>query len=84
MDSATLRLLLERSGSYPAPGVAFLASSLCDFSGVVLRAAGGRFSTATCHVGDDVDLGADPVEPEAVAKHWREISGQTTRFKPAR
>jgi NAD(P)-dependent dehydrogenase (short-subunit alcohol dehydrogenase family) len=58
-----------------APGVAFLASSLCDFSGVVLRAAGGRFSTASCHFGRDVDLGAEPVEPEVVAARWREIAG---------
>jgi len=69
----------ELRPEHVAPGVAFLASSLCNFSGVVLRAAGGRFSTATCHFGDDVDLGAEPVEPEVVAEHWREISGQAIR-----
>ena len=58
-----------------APGVVFLASSLWNFSGVVLCAAGGRFSTAVWHVGEDVDFGAEPVEPEAIADHWRAISG---------
>ncbi len=66
----------ELRPEHVAPGVAFLASSLCDFSGVVLRAAGGRFSTAECQFSDDVDLGPEPVEPEVVAKRWREISGQ--------
>lgn len=61
-----------------APGVAFLASSLCDFSGVVLKAAGGRFSTASVAFGGDVDLGATPVEPEMVAERWREIAGPAT------
>ena len=65
----------ELRPEHVAPGVAFLASSLCNFSGVVLYAAGGRFSTAAWHVGDDVDLGAEPVEPEAIADHWRAISG---------
>ncbi len=66
----------ELRPEHVAPGVAFLASSLCEVSGVVLRAAGGRFSTAAVQSGDDVDLGPEPVEPEVVAKHWREISGQ--------
>ncbi len=65
----------ELRPEHVAPGVAFLASSLCEFSGVVLRAAGGRFSTAAFQSGDDVDLGPEPVEPEVVAQHWREISG---------
>ena len=65
----------ELRPEHVAPGVAFLASSLCDFSGVVLCAAGGRFSTAAWHVGEDVDLGAEPVEPEAIADHWPAISG---------
>ena len=73
----------ELRPEHVAPGVAFLASSLCNFSGVVLRAAGGRFSTAACHFGDEVDLGAEPVEPEVVAEHWREISGQAIRANSA-
>ncbi len=71
----------ELRPEHVAPGVAFLASSLCNFSGIVVRAAGGRFSTVTCHFGDEVDLGAEPVEPEVVAEHWREILGAAMRFK---
>ena len=58
-----------------APGVAFLASSACDVSGVVLIAAGGRFSTARWSHDDGVDLGSVPVDPEAIAARWREIGG---------
>ncbi|MGH7333321.1 MAG: SDR family NAD(P)-dependent oxidoreductase [Candidatus Rokuibacteriota bacterium] len=69
----------ELRPEHVAPGVAFLGSSLCNVSGVVLRAAGGRFSTAECHFGEDVDLGPEPVGPEMVAAHWREISAQQKR-----
>ena len=55
-----------------APGVAFLASSGCDVSGVVLQAAGGRFSATWWSGGKEVDLGAADT-PEAVAAHWREL-----------
>jgi NAD(P)-dependent dehydrogenase (short-subunit alcohol dehydrogenase family)/pimeloyl-ACP methyl ester carboxylesterase len=64
----------ELRPEHVAPGVAFLASSLCNVSGVVLRAAGGRFSTGEYHFSDDVDLGSEPGEPEMLAEHWREIS----------
>jgi NAD(P)-dependent dehydrogenase (short-subunit alcohol dehydrogenase family) len=56
-----------------APGVAFLASSACTVSGVVLRAAGGRFSAARWIGGKGIDLGAAPVGPEAIAARWQEI-----------
>jgi NAD(P)-dependent dehydrogenase (short-subunit alcohol dehydrogenase family) len=56
-----------------APGVAFLASSACTVSGVVLRAAGGRFSAARWIGGEGIDLGAAPIGPEAIAARWREI-----------
>jgi NAD(P)-dependent dehydrogenase (short-subunit alcohol dehydrogenase family) len=56
-----------------APGVAFLASSSCTLSGVVLRASGGRFSTASMTSVDGVDLGPTPVGPETIAAHWQEI-----------
>ena len=69
-DAAALR------PEHVAPGVAFLASSRCNFSGVVLRAVGGRFSTGEYHFGDDVDLGPEPAEPEVIAERWREISGE--------
>jgi NAD(P)-dependent dehydrogenase (short-subunit alcohol dehydrogenase family) len=58
-----------------APGVAFLASSACDFSGVVLCAAGGRFSVARWSRGEEIDFGPAPVDPEVVAARWREIRG---------
>jgi NAD(P)-dependent dehydrogenase (short-subunit alcohol dehydrogenase family) len=59
-----------------APGVAFLASSRCSFSGVVLSAAGGRFSTAQWSSSVGVDLGRDPVPPEAIADRWPDIAGR--------
>ena len=58
-----------------APGVAFLASSSCRFSGVVLNAAGGRFSTAHWSSSAGTDFGREPVEPEVIGQRWREISG---------
>jgi NAD(P)-dependent dehydrogenase (short-subunit alcohol dehydrogenase family) len=58
-----------------APGVLFLSSRACDFSGAVLRAADGRFSTVGWHAGDEVDFGREPVEPEAIAEHWAELEG---------
>lgn len=57
-----------------APGVVFLASSSCDVSGLVLRAANGRFSVGRYGSGAEVDLGPDPT-PEAVAVHWPRIAG---------
>ena len=58
-----------------APGVAFLASSRCDFSGVVLRAAGGRFSAAHWRFTDEIDFGRMATEPETIAARWPEIAG---------
>ena len=78
---ATTRVLRrhapELRPEHIAPGVAFLASSRCDFSGVVLRAAGGRFSVAEWSFGADVDLGPEPVAPEEVARHWPRIARLT-------
>jgi NAD(P)-dependent dehydrogenase (short-subunit alcohol dehydrogenase family) len=56
-----------------APGVAFLASSACQASGVILRAAGGRFSAARFDRGEDVDFGPRPVPPDAIAGRWAEV-----------
>jgi hypothetical protein len=64
-----------------APGVGFLACSACAVSGVVLRAAGGRFSVAQWSTGDGVDLGPIPVGPEMIAARWREIVGTAVRVK---
>lgn len=57
------------------PGVLFLASERCTFSGVVLQAAGGRFSTVWWQRGDALDFGRAPVDPEAIAQRWQEIDG---------
>jgi NAD(P)-dependent dehydrogenase (short-subunit alcohol dehydrogenase family) len=58
-----------------APGVAFLASSACSDSGIVLRAAGGRFSAARWTSSEGIDLGPTAVVPETIAERWREILG---------
>jgi NAD(P)-dependent dehydrogenase (short-subunit alcohol dehydrogenase family) len=58
-----------------APGVAYLASSACSASGVILRAAGGRFSAGRFVTTDGVDLGREPASPDAVATRWPEIAG---------
>ncbi len=57
-----------------APGVAFLASSACAFSGVVLRAADGKFSVAGYTFNQGVDFGRDPATPETFAENWSRIS----------
>jgi NAD(P)-dependent dehydrogenase (short-subunit alcohol dehydrogenase family) len=62
-----------------APGVVFLASAACDFSGVVLRAAGGRYSVARYDLGSEVDFGPEPVPPEAIAARWAEIAPPSDR-----
>src|SRR5262249_54036046 len=53
-----------------APAVAFLASSACRTSGVVVNAAGGRFSIGAWQRGEAVDLGPSPATPEDIAQHW--------------
>jgi NAD(P)-dependent dehydrogenase (short-subunit alcohol dehydrogenase family) len=57
------------------PGVLFLASDQCTFSGKVLEAAGGEFDVARWTSSDEVDFGRDPVEPEEVARRWADIEG---------
>lgn len=58
-----------------APGVLFLASDRCTFSGKVLGAAGGEFHVARWVSSDGVDFGRTPVEPETIAERWAEIEG---------
>jgi hypothetical protein len=53
-----------------APGAAFLASAACEVSGVVLHAAGGRFSLG----GTGVDFGSEPVTLDVIAERWAEIA----------
>jgi NAD(P)-dependent dehydrogenase (short-subunit alcohol dehydrogenase family) len=60
------------------PGVIFLASQRCTFSGKVLEASGGRFSMARWTSGDEIDFGSEPVEPEVIAERWQEIEGVGT------
>jgi NAD(P)-dependent dehydrogenase (short-subunit alcohol dehydrogenase family) len=57
------------------PGVLFLASDRCTFTGKVLEAAGGEFDVARWTSSDEVDLGREPVEPELIAERWAEIEG---------
>jgi NAD(P)-dependent dehydrogenase (short-subunit alcohol dehydrogenase family) len=65
----------ELEPSQVAPGVVFLASERCTFSGRVLEAAGGEFDVARWTSTAEVDLGRDPVEPELIAERWSEIEG---------
>lgn len=58
-----------------APGVVFLASSACTFTGTVLEAAGGEFDVAYWASSDGIDFGREPVEPEVIAGRWHEIDG---------
>ena len=57
------------------PGVLFLASEECTFSGKVLEAAGGEFDVARWASSEGVDFGRTPVEPETIAERWAEIEG---------
>jgi NAD(P)-dependent dehydrogenase (short-subunit alcohol dehydrogenase family) len=58
-----------------APGVVYLGSDRCTFSGKVLEAAGGEFSVARWISSSDVDFGREPVEPETLAERWTDIEG---------
>ena len=58
-----------------APGVVFLASDRCSFSGKVLEAAGGEFGVARWTSTNELDLGREPVAPELIAERWPEIEG---------
>jgi NAD(P)-dependent dehydrogenase (short-subunit alcohol dehydrogenase family) len=60
------------------PGVLFLASERCTFTGRVLEAAGGEFDVAEWSSSEGVYFGRDPVEPEAIAERWAEIEGTVT------
>lgn len=59
-----------------APGVAFLASSSCDFSGVILQASNSHFALAHWTSSAGVDFGASAATPEAIAEAWPRITGQ--------
>jgi NAD(P)-dependent dehydrogenase (short-subunit alcohol dehydrogenase family) len=55
------------------PGVVFLSSERCTFSGKVLEAGGGEFGVAQWTSGEGLNLGSVPVEPELIADRWQEI-----------
>ena len=57
------------------PGVLFLASEECTFSGKVLEAAGGEFDVARWDSSSGIDFGKEPVDPETIAERWSEIEG---------
>jgi NAD(P)-dependent dehydrogenase (short-subunit alcohol dehydrogenase family) len=59
-----------------APGVAFLASSSCNVSGVILQAENGHFSTVHWGKSKEVDFGAEAATPEAFAEKWPSIVGE--------
>jgi NAD(P)-dependent dehydrogenase (short-subunit alcohol dehydrogenase family) len=75
-----------RGGQLPpeivSPGVAFLASSGCTASGVVLRAADGHFSIARWEFSAGVDLGRRPVSPEVIAERWHDMTGGPGAVRP--
>lgn len=58
-----------------APGVAFLASSQCNVSGIVLQASNGHFSAVQQHQSAGVDFGEAIATPEAIADQWSIITG---------
>jgi NAD(P)-dependent dehydrogenase (short-subunit alcohol dehydrogenase family) len=57
-----------------APAVAFLASSACRATGMVLNATGGRFSASLWAQTDGVDFGPNPASPDDIAARWQEIA----------
>jgi NAD(P)-dependent dehydrogenase (short-subunit alcohol dehydrogenase family) len=58
-----------------APGVLFLAAAQAGVTGVVLSAAGGRFSLlGWARGGRSIDFGREPIEPEQLAERWSEIA----------
>ena len=58
-----------------ASGVAFLASSQCNFSGIILRAGNGHFSVAQWQKSTGIDFGEAVATPEEIADEWSSIMG---------
>lgn len=59
-----------------APGVAFLASSQCDFSCVILQAGNGHFAIASWQRSAGVDFGEADITAEDIAERWNKIMGK--------
>jgi len=68
------RMLDEATPDRVAAGVAWLASSACKESGVILAAGAGYFSTVRIVEGQGLHAPVDSVSPEFVASHWAQIS----------
>ena len=68
------RMLAEATPDRVAAGVAFLASEACTFSGEILAAGAGYFSTVRLVEGLGVHAAADDISPEFVARHWPQIA----------
>lgn len=68
------RFLEKAAPEYVAAGVAFLASEACEFTGQILSAGGGYFSTVRIVEGEGVHAPDDDVSPEFVAAQWSKIS----------
>jgi NAD(P)-dependent dehydrogenase (short-subunit alcohol dehydrogenase family) len=71
------RLLGEATPERVAAGVAFLASEACDFSGTVLAAGAGYFSTVRLVEGLGVHAAPEEISPEFVAANWARIDDAT-------
>jgi len=65
----------ELEPEHVAPGVLFLASDRCTFSGKVLEAAGGEFDVARWTSSEEIDLGRAP-DPETIEVRWADIEGR--------
>jgi len=61
-----------------ALGVAFLVSSRCERSGIVLAASDGRFAVERWTSGPEVDFGSTPVTLEKFEEQWDEITGKSS------
>ena len=72
-DLPFARMLGEATPERVAAGVAFLASEQCDFSGAILAAGAGYFSTVRIVEGPGVHLADGEISPEAVAEQWSRI-----------
>src|SRR5579875_3620428 len=58
-----------------APGVIFLASSQCVFSGVILQAGNGHFAVARWQRSAGVEFRGADITPEDIAERWDSIAG---------
>jgi NAD(P)-dependent dehydrogenase (short-subunit alcohol dehydrogenase family) len=61
----------ELDADLVAPAVLYLASDRCEVSGVVLRAAGGRFAAVAWEEANEIECGT----AEELAERWPEIEG---------